>query len=51
MTRTHLGTFRGVNNRPRARHREPIHNLAHTLISGVVMAAFVVAMTVWLGGL
>lgn len=50
----HIGTFRGCAlersaNRPR--YYRPQHSLAHALISGVVMAGFLGAATLWLGTL
>jgi hypothetical protein len=34
--------------RAREYRRTPIHNLAHTLLSGLAMAGFVVSATWWL---
>lgn len=46
---THLGTFTASANRPY--YGQPPHSLAHALLSGVAMAAFVVAAVIWLGSL
>lgn len=46
---THLGTFTGINYRPHC--AQPQRSMAHALISGVVMAGFLFAATVWLGSI
>lgn len=51
---THLGTFDGVNAHRAVAYRnarQPQRSLAHAVISGAVMAAFLLAATVWLGSL
>lgn len=50
---THLGTFDGVNYARAAacRRAQPQHSMAHSVISGAVMAGFVFVAFVWLGSL
>lgn len=42
-------TLTGINNRPHC--GQPPHSLAHALLSGGVIAAFVVVGAVWLMGM